>query len=152
MATQNGMVIMPLAPDEEPWTFYCNWYNIQTDEETGNSVTVYKWQCEPGTMYGQPMAYYQGENGDPGPCETVHTNLHIHVIDAGPPSPDKDQDSDADDTKFDNGVLEANGRFQICIEEPDSYGEPMVCCSPTDGKPGTESIATSGGTWTVTPG
>ena len=49
-------------------------------------------------------------------------------------------------------VLDANGGFQVWIEEPDGYGEPMVWCWPVDGDPGGQPYPTQGGTWTVTPG
>ncbi len=137
-----------ITPTGEPFTYQCNWYNIP-GEGTDNSVTVYKWQCEPGTLYGQTMAYYQGENGDAGPCETEHLNIPIHLIHGGP---QQDTTTQANGTQFDNIVLDANGGFQIWIEEPDGYGDPMVWCWPTEGDPGTEPIAAPGGTWTVTPG
>lgn len=49
MMSQGGVVtIQPAA--NTPFDYQCFWYNIPSD---GGTVTVYKWDCMPDTMYGQ---------------------------------------------------------------------------------------------------
>src|SRR5690606_394837 len=54
--------------------FYCNWYNVPTDND-GTSVTIYKWECPPGTLYGQTDAYYSAE------CATEQAGVPFEITD-----------------------------------------------------------------------
>jgi hypothetical protein len=129
-------------------TLYCYWFN-QPPPEDENSVTVYKWDCEPGTEYGRELDYYQGalEDQETGPCETQHTNIPISLIDGNGEHPTTTQ---ADGTEWDGVVLDQNGSFQITEQIPEGYGDPMVFCGTLDEETQTMVPAT-GGTISITP-
>jgi len=139
--------VFTITPGSEPFSWQCLVYDIPWE---GNTVTVYKWQCVEGTEYGRELAYYEGglPDQETGPCETEHLNIPISLIHGGP---QQDTTTQANGTQFDNVIL-TNGSFQIAIDEPDGYGDPMVWCWPVDGDPPATPIAAPGGTFTVTPG
>jgi uncharacterized protein YodC (DUF2158 family) len=136
-----------ITPTSQPFTYQCNWYNIPGGGE--NSVTVYKWDCEPGTEYGRELDYYQGglPDQETGPCETEHLNVPISLIDGDGPH---DTTTQANGTEWDGVVLDQNGSFQIAEEIPDGYGDPMVFCGTLDDETQTLVVA-PGGTITITP-
>ncbi len=142
--TQGGT--WTLTPTGEPFTYQCNVYDVPTQ---GNSVTVYKWQCEDGTEYGRELDYYQGglPDQDTGPCESEHLNIPISLIHGGP---QQDTTTQANGTQFDNVILDQNGSFQIAITEPADYGDPMVFCATLDEDTQT-MVQAPGGTWSITP-
>jgi len=126
---------------------HCDWYNIPTGGD--NSVTVYKWQCVDGTEHGQSLDYYQGDGQAMGPCESEHRNIPISLIDGAPDSPN-DTITQANGTQFDDVVLDQNGSFQITIDEPDGYGNPMVFCGTLD-QDQQQPVTATGSTITLTP-
>lgn len=105
-------------------TLRCEFYNIPTGGD-GNSVTVYKWQCQPGTESGGVQDYYLGQDQDEGPCETEHLNIPITLADA---NGDHATTTQANGTQWDNVELAQSGVFRISEEIPDGYGNPIVFC------------------------
>jgi hypothetical protein len=138
--------LVTLTPAAEPFTIQCNWYNLLAEE---NSVTVYKWDCQPGTEYGREHDYYQGALPDQetGPCETQHTGVPLTLIDGNGERPDTSQ---ADGTEWDDVVLDQNGSFQIQEEIPDGYGDPMVFCGTLDDET-QQMVPAEGGLVSLTP-
>ncbi len=143
----------------------CNYFNVMGDieadtddvepatgvvePETGNSVTVYKWNCEPGTEYGREHDYYQGglPDQDTGPCETEHLNIPISLWDG---DGEHSTTTQANGTQWDGVILDVNGSFQIAELTPQGYGEPMVFCGTLDDETHTMVPAT-GGTISIAP-
>jgi hypothetical protein len=107
----------------------CHFFNVSGGEE--NSVTVYKWDCEPGTEFGRELEYYQGglPDQETGPCETEHLNIPINLIDG---NGDHETTTQANGTEWDGVVPDQNGALQIAEEIPDGYGDPMVFCGTLD--------------------
>ncbi|CAN5745850.1 hypothetical protein BH23CHL3_BH23CHL3_06970 [soil metagenome] len=132
------------APGEEN-VVQCDWYNILSGGD--NSVTVYKWDCVPGTDHGQTMGYYQGEGQDEGPCEIEHLNIPITLIDGNGPRATTTQ---ANGTQWDDVVLDQNGAFQIVEEIPAGYGDPMVFCGTLDDDE-QQPVTAANGTITIQP-
>ena len=92
-------------------TLTCYWFNQPPEDGEENSVTVYKWDCAPGTESGRELEYYQGvPDQETGPCETQHTNIPISLIDGDGEHPTTTQ---ADGTEWDGVVLDPEGGFQI---------------------------------------
>jgi hypothetical protein len=144
-----GAQVTLTAPLNTPsFGIQCNWYDIPAQP---NSITIYKWQCEPGTEPGRELEYYQGGLPDQptGPCETEHLNIPISLIDGAPDSP-HETTTQANGTQFDDVVLDQNGGFKVTITEPDGFGDPMVFCATLDQDTQTAVTAT-GGTITITP-
>jgi sortase (surface protein transpeptidase) len=135
-----------LTPGVPPFDIQCNWYNIPAQQ---NSITIYKWLCEPGTQYGQPLEYYQGSLPDQqtGPCEQEHLNIPIHLIHGGP---QQDTTTQANGTQFDDVVLDQTGSFQVWIEEPADFGDPMVFCATLD-QDTMSPVTVTDGRITITP-
>jgi sortase (surface protein transpeptidase) len=122
----------------------CRYYNIFLAED--NTVTVYKWDCLPGTEYGRTLPYYQGEDQDEGPCETEHLGVPMSLIDANGTDPRPTQ---ANGTQWD-GIALQNGSFQITEQIPTGYGDPMVFCGTLDDD-GQSPMPATGGSITLTP-
>gem|GEM_PF-1309007 len=101
-------------------------------EDGGNSVTVYKWECQPGTEYGQDQGYYQGEDQDVGPCESEHLNIPISLVDANGEHPTTTQ---ANGTQWNDVTIGQEGELQLIEEIPAGYGDPVVFCWTGDGDP-----------------
>jgi carbohydrate-selective porin OprB len=99
-------------PTEEPT-------EMPTEEGDGNSITVIKWDCEPGTMYGQDEDYYSAE------CDTQHTGIPFSVVDANGEHEDVSQ---ADGVTWNNVEIGQEGELQIIETVPDGYGDPVVYC------------------------
>lgn len=99
-------------PTEEPT-------EMPTEEGDGNSITVIKWDCPPGTMYGQDEDYYGAE------CDTQLTGVPFSVVDASGNRPDVSQ---SDGVTWDNVVIAQEGELQIIETIPDGYGDPVVYC------------------------
>jgi sortase (surface protein transpeptidase) len=127
----------------------CDWYVVQPADTAGNSVTVYKWQCEPGTEYGRELVYYQGGLPDQatGPCETEHLNIPIALTDANGPRATTTQ---ANGTQWDNVVLDQQGQFTIKETIPTGYGDPAVFCGTLDEDTQTK-VQSTGGTIVLKP-
>lgn len=124
----------------------CQWYNIPAEAGT---VTVYKWDCTPGTESGRELEYYQGglPNQNTGPCETEHLNIPFTLTDGAGDHPKPTQ---ANGTQWSDVVVDTNGRITIKETIPDGYGDPMVYCGTLDED--TQSLVQStGGTVAVTP-
>ncbi len=68
---------------ENGYVVTCHWFNVPMNDYT---VTVYKWQCEPGTMPDQPLEYYQGglPDQDTGPCEMQQADVPFTLTHGGP--------------------------------------------------------------------
>jgi hypothetical protein len=92
---------------------------MPTEEGDGNSITVIKWDCPSGTMYGQAEDYYGAE------CDTQHTGIPFSVVDASGDRPDVSQ---SDGVTWDNVEIAQEGELQIIETIPDGYGDPVVYC------------------------
>ncbi|MDQ3525021.1 MAG: class F sortase, partial [Chloroflexota bacterium] len=133
-----------IVPASTPFTYQCNWYNLPY---LPGSITAYKWECVPGTEYGQTMAYYQGDGLDEGPCETEHLNIPISLIDG---NGERATTTQANGTQWDDVVLDQNGQFRIVEQIPAGFGDPMVFCGTLDDDEQQPVIAT-GGEFTIQP-
>jgi sortase (surface protein transpeptidase) len=144
MATAGSITLTP--PAATPFTYQCNWYNIP---DQGGTITVYKWQCEPGTEYGQTLEYYQGglPTQQTGPCETEHLNVPITLTDR---NGDRATTTQANGTEWDNVLLRQDGTFQVAEQIPAGYGDPMVFCGTLDDATQT-LVPSTGGRIVITP-
>ncbi len=151
----NGQTMVPsvggaiaITPSTGSYAYQCNWYNIPTTT-TDNSVTIYKWDCAPGTEYGREQDYYMGalQDQDIGPCESEHLNIPITLLDGGGSYPTTTQ---ANGTQWSGVVLDQGGGFQVVEEIPSGYGDPMVFCGTLDEDVQTVTPST-GGTIAINP-
>ncbi len=94
--------------------FYCNWYNVPVAGD-GTSVTIYKWECPPGTMYGQTDAYYSAE------CATEQPGIPFEVTDT---TGTQQTTSDTNGRQIDG----LQGQFTITELIPSGYGYPAIFC------------------------
>ncbi len=122
----------------------CDWYNIPIVD---NTITVYKWDCEPGTEPNRDLNYYQGDGQDEGPCETEHLGIPISLIDG---NGERATTTQANGTQWDDVVLDQNGAFRIVEEIPAGYGDPMVFCGTLDDDE-QQPVTATGGEFTIQP-
>lgn len=118
----------------------CDVFNIPTHD--GGSVTVYKWDCVPGTEYGMSDPDYY-----PTQCDTEHLNIPITLTDD---DGDHATTTQANGTQWDDVVVSGGGSFTITEELPDGYGDPVVYCQTLDDDSGSLTTST-GGTISITP-
>ncbi len=93
-------------------------------------VTLYKWQCDPGTMADQPLEYYQGglPDQDTGPCETsMAPGVPFTLTDANGDTPFQSGDHTGVTVPFEP---DGSDNFTITEGELDGYGIPFRYCLP----------------------
>ncbi len=112
---EGSQLLIDMVPGQD---VVCHWFNVP-EEGDGNSITVHKWDCDPGTMYGQDEDYYGAE------CDTQLTGIPFSVVDASGDRPDVSQ---SDGVTWNNVVIAQEGELQIIETIPDGYGDPVVYC------------------------
>ena len=111
----------------------CDWYNIPT---TGFSVTVYKWQCDPGTLYNQTDPDYY-----PTQCATEQPGIDFTLTDGNGTTPFT---SDTNGRQLDGVVPDGSGKFTLTELDQDGYGDPVGFCQTLNGTPGTPATLVNG--------
>jgi hypothetical protein len=100
---------------------------VGTANAVGMSVTIYKWECVSGTLTGQPMSYYQGEDQ----CEGEKLDVVFDVTD----------DNGTQQTTSAKGGRQVDDLVgQVTVKEilPANYETPAIFCMPLNGQPGRE--------------
>jgi hypothetical protein len=113
---------------------------VGTANAVGISVTIYTWECVSGTLTGQAMSYYQGEDQ----CEGEKLDVVFDVTD----------DNGTQQTSSAKGGSQIDGLAgQVTIEQilPADYETPEVFCAPLTAQPG-EEIPGSDGSITLPSG
>lgn len=109
--------------------FYCNWYNVPLDTQ-GTTVTIYKWECPPGTLYGQTDAYYSAE------CATEQPGVPFEITD----------NTGTQQTTSDNNgrqIDDLQGQFTIKEIVPTGFGNPAIFCQLLNDAQSTDYSSTS---------
>lgn len=112
---------------------------MATPAVDGISVTIFSWECVSGTLTGQPMSYYQGEEQ----CEGEKPDVVFDVTDAH----GTQQTTSVEDGRHIDGLV---GEVTIREHLPADYELPAIFCSPLTGQPGQE-LAGSGDFITLPP-
>ena len=106
---------------------YCWFYNLPDHSTT---VTIYKWECPEGTLYGQTDSYYSAE------CATEQPGVPFTIT---------------DDNRTQNTTSDTNGRqidglvgeFTITEDVPSSFGNPAIFCQLLNDATSTDYSSTS---------
>jgi sortase (surface protein transpeptidase) len=115
----------------------CDWYNIPSSE--GSSITIYKWKCDPGTVYGNADPDYY-----PTQCATEMPGVDFTLTDA---NGTQAFTSDTNGKQINDVVPTAQGTFTLTETIPDGYGDPVVYCQNNgeDPQPNQPTLVQSGG-------
>lgn len=119
-----GMVLPPSAAADMPEATATAG---STAVATGASITIFSWECVSGTLTGQPMSYYQGEDQ----CEGVKLDVVFDVTD----------DTGTQQTQSAKNGSQVEGLVgEVTLEEtlPDGYESPAIFCTPLNGQSGQE--------------
>ena len=111
----NGSITADVVTNE---TTRCDFFNVLN--ETGISITIYKWQCPEGIdTTSMDPSYYSGE------CATEQAGVPFHITDA---NGTQDTTSDTNGRQIDNLVPDSSAFISITEDVPDGYGKPVVFC------------------------
>lgn len=104
---------------------------MATPDAAGTSVNIYTWECVSGTLTGQPMSYYEGEEQ----CEGAKLDVMFDVTD----------DTGTQQITSLKAGRQVDGLVgEVTIREilPDDYENPAIFCSPLSGQPVQELTGT----------
>lgn len=96
-----------------------------TPVSSGSSITMFSWECVSGTLTGQPLSYYMGEDQ----CEGVKLDVVFNVTD----------DTGTQQLQAAKTGSQVDGLVgEVTIEEilPDGYENPAIFCMPRTGQAG----------------
>ena len=119
-----NVTLPPLADD----SYQCWFYNIPLDDF---SLTLYKWQCPQGTMYGQTHNYYSAE------CDMEHPGVPFQIT---------SNNGTVDFMSDTNGYQVDNLLGQVILREMGlpGYGDPVVYCQLLNDNDSTLYTSTNG--------
>ena len=106
----------------------CWFYNIPHDEP---SLTLYKWECPEGTMYGEMESYYSAE------CAMEHPGVPFQITHDGGTI---DTTSDTNGRQIDN----LSGNITLREMGLPGFGDPVVFCQLLNDQVATQYTSTNG--------
>ncbi len=124
------------------YQYQCWFYNIP---ETPSSITVYKWQCDEGTEYGQDLSYYEAQ------CSTQQPDVPFTLTDSIGSTPFV---SEIDGVQLDGVMVNPGDQFVIAEGDLPGYGLPVVFCQNNGEDPQPDSptlVQSPGGIISVMP-